>query len=342
MPAALSKAAKMMIMSDGQCEVQSSRSCSLSQSIVPCGSYTGSTSVAEMDEEGRAKVVLAERYKTKYCNNFVINGACPYDTRCMFAHSAEELRTAEMNIADGLITMEAIRRFQRLLHQVTRSSRFARLRPVRTSAPWAMVPAASTGPAAMPHAYHDLRQSSAKGICERAGCAAAATPMAGVRYTHNPYRCDILPLLSRLYSKLPDMFVVPCNRVPDGGSELAQLPEERLSERILDGDETVPAFTERANAQQEQLRCDSDARCREALFLPESLPSDEPDVACTPDSGSEEVDGEVGDRSVCSSIGNESGDVHNSPTYASHFVKGSLRTVGRGVSEESSHTDLYL
>ena len=59
--------------------------------------------------------LLAERYKTKVCRNFVSLGCCPYETRCMFAHGEEELRNAEMNLCDGLITEEAIKSFQRIL-----------------------------------------------------------------------------------------------------------------------------------------------------------------------------------------------------------------------------------
>lgn len=57
--------------------------------------------------------VLAERYKTKYCKNFVQYQHCPYEERCMFAHGEEELRTVEDNVRDGLVTEEAIKTFQR-------------------------------------------------------------------------------------------------------------------------------------------------------------------------------------------------------------------------------------
>jgi len=60
--------------------------------------------------------IMAERYKTKMCRNYLATGACPYETRCMFAHGEHELRTPEMNLRDGLITEEAIKAYQRVLH----------------------------------------------------------------------------------------------------------------------------------------------------------------------------------------------------------------------------------
>ena len=59
--------------------------------------------------------VLAERYKTKMCRNFMTTGACPYHHRCMFAHGYHELRTTDMNVQDGLMTEEAIKSFQRAM-----------------------------------------------------------------------------------------------------------------------------------------------------------------------------------------------------------------------------------
>lgn len=61
--------------------------------------------------------VLASRFRTKLCANYVDNGGwCPYESRCMFAHGEQELRTAEMNLRDGLVTEEAIKAFKRFLH----------------------------------------------------------------------------------------------------------------------------------------------------------------------------------------------------------------------------------
>lgn len=59
------------------------------------------------------KNVLAERYKTKLCRNYLETGKCPYEARCMFAHGGHELRSTQMNLDDGLVTEEAIRMFQR-------------------------------------------------------------------------------------------------------------------------------------------------------------------------------------------------------------------------------------
>lgn len=64
--------------------------------------------------------VLAERYKTKMCRNYVQTGECPYEVRCMFAHGDHELRTCEMNIRDGLISEESIKAFQRVLNMRNR------------------------------------------------------------------------------------------------------------------------------------------------------------------------------------------------------------------------------
>ncbi|ORC84644.1 Zinc finger protein CTH1, partial [Trypanosoma theileri] len=73
----------------------------------PCGSSANSNS-----EEMMMKPILAERYKTKFCRHFIETGVCPYESRCMFAHGEMELRTAEMNMRDGLFTEEAIRAFR--------------------------------------------------------------------------------------------------------------------------------------------------------------------------------------------------------------------------------------
>lgn len=59
------------------------------------------------------KPILAERFKTKMCRNYVEQGACPYEIRCMFAHGDDEMRTKAMNLADGLTTEENIKAFQR-------------------------------------------------------------------------------------------------------------------------------------------------------------------------------------------------------------------------------------
>jgi hypothetical protein len=58
------------------------------------------------------RTILAERFKTRSCENFKRHGECTFAHRCMFAHGEEELRTTEMNIRDGLTTEEAIKTFQ--------------------------------------------------------------------------------------------------------------------------------------------------------------------------------------------------------------------------------------
>jgi hypothetical protein len=63
---------------------------------------------------GDSKVsILAERFKTKMCQNYEKHGSCPYEARCMFAHGEQELRTTEMNMTEKLTTDEAIKAFQR-------------------------------------------------------------------------------------------------------------------------------------------------------------------------------------------------------------------------------------
>jgi len=54
----------------------------------------------------------AARYKTKLCCGWLANGHCPYEFKCMFAHGDHELRTKEMNLADGLTHDEAVRAHQ--------------------------------------------------------------------------------------------------------------------------------------------------------------------------------------------------------------------------------------
>jgi hypothetical protein len=56
--------------------------------------------------------ILAERFKTRSCENFKRHGECSFAHRCMFAHGEEELRTTEMNLRDDLTTEEAIKTFQ--------------------------------------------------------------------------------------------------------------------------------------------------------------------------------------------------------------------------------------
>jgi hypothetical protein len=58
--------------------------------------------------------ILAERFRTRMCRNHERTGDCPYFHRCMFAHGDHELRTKAMNLADGLVTEEAIKNFKKI------------------------------------------------------------------------------------------------------------------------------------------------------------------------------------------------------------------------------------
>lgn len=71
------------------------------------------------------KPILAERFKTKMCKNFVEHGHCPYVFRCMFAHGDHELRTKQMNLADGLYTEEAIKAFKRARYEAEKAAQYA-------------------------------------------------------------------------------------------------------------------------------------------------------------------------------------------------------------------------
>lgn len=73
--------------------------------------------------------ILAERFKTKVCRNFLTQGFCPYESRCMFAHGDAEMRSADMNIRDGLFTEEAIKAFKRAHRMVERAEASAMLPP---------------------------------------------------------------------------------------------------------------------------------------------------------------------------------------------------------------------
>ncbi|ESL10188.1 hypothetical protein TRSC58_02083 [Trypanosoma rangeli SC58] len=128
-----------------------------------------------LEYEQVARPILAERYKTKFCRNYMETGVCLYGWRCMFAHGTHELRTPEMNFHDGLVTEEAIRAFRR-----------------RRAAP--------------PYFYAASRNYALR---HRTLKAAPATP-----YTHNPYACDLLPLQNRLYSQAPALATLPDATAP--------------------------------------------------------------------------------------------------------------------------------
>lgn len=75
--------------------------------------YSAMPEAAPSNAQSAERSLLAERYKTKMCRNYLVSGECPYEVRCMFAHGDHELRTTEMNVRDGLVTEEAIKAFQR-------------------------------------------------------------------------------------------------------------------------------------------------------------------------------------------------------------------------------------
>jgi hypothetical protein len=60
-----------------------------------------------------AAVVIAKKFRTKMCQNFVNTGTCPYLLRCVFAHGKDSLRTCAMNLRDNVTSEEAIKAFQR-------------------------------------------------------------------------------------------------------------------------------------------------------------------------------------------------------------------------------------
>lgn len=167
---------------------------SVGQSVPPEHTPVSVASEQEM------KTILAERYKTKLCRNYVETGACPYDIRCMFAHGVHELRTPQMNINDGLLTEEAIRMFQRQWRSVVLSS---------SAPPTVFWPHYCGYPALPP-------------LCE-AGCPCAcgcdvpaptlATGMMAepLFYTHDTYNCHVLPCESRFYSNPPLPHTMPCD-----------------------------------------------------------------------------------------------------------------------------------
>jgi len=68
------------------------------------------------------------QFKTKACHTFQATGSCPYGHRCMFAHGKDDLRTRELNAADGLTTDQAIRDFQQ---DMAATARDAQRRKVR-------------------------------------------------------------------------------------------------------------------------------------------------------------------------------------------------------------------
>lgn len=107
--------------------------------------------------------VLAERYKSKMCRNYLEMGECPYETRCMFAHGDHELRSCEMNIRDGLISEEAIKAFQRVLNMRNRQAAAAGHGMTGFVPDYVGMPPADLGPRVFthnPYGYSVVRPST--------------------------------------------------------------------------------------------------------------------------------------------------------------------------------------
>lgn len=179
------------------------------------------------------KNILAERYKTKFCRNYLETSTCPYGVRCMFAHGEHELRTKEMNLSDGLVTEDAIRKFQRHYSSLsffpsmqTSLSSTAVLKPIsglpKIQAPYKMSFMA-------PPPYYNQKHCSCHHYCccchycsySSCGCGdgyqipcfqKAPRRMKKmpslIFYTHNPYnQCVLLPE-SRLYGDISSPSII--------------------------------------------------------------------------------------------------------------------------------------
>ncbi|CBH10980.1 hypothetical protein, conserved [Trypanosoma brucei gambiense DAL972] len=280
-------------------------------------------SSAGCEEEEGQKNVLAERYKTKLCKNFVQYGTCPYDIRCMFAHGEEELRTAEMNIMDGLVTKDAITSFQKLWHRAVsalsgskhHSSHVANRRGVMTTAT-----TTTTAGGLTDAAMHICRPM------QRVVAAAAAVPCGGRRVVsgsirirgrvrHNPYCHNILPTVSRYYSTMPDVFTRPYNKSDSCGNEAItegnagtyaneEGNEKETPAMISSG---VPELTawKRFNYVAERSQCTSvpeqNLPCADFAAIKES------NNTGGNASGVDVENVDDAEHSTCSSVGNESG-----------------------------------
>jgi hypothetical protein len=69
--------------------------------------------------------LMATRYKTKLCETFSAKHKCPYAYRCMFAHGRNQLRSAQQNVDDGLVTEGAIKAFQQKQVELSRQRKAA-------------------------------------------------------------------------------------------------------------------------------------------------------------------------------------------------------------------------
>lgn len=161
------------------------------------------------------KHILADRYKTKMCKNFVAKGECPYEVRCMFAHGEKELRTSADNVRDGLISEEAIKAFQRQQNQSKRRAAYAAAREENERVAAAnqqqdvYVDAEEENVEAYYH-HHNHHHSHQHEI---AAAAPQFIPLeqpqqqAGF-YRHNPYAFDIIPAQAReypVYEEMPEV-----------------------------------------------------------------------------------------------------------------------------------------
>lgn len=100
---------------------------------------------------------MINKFKTKLCGNMEANGTCPYRGRCMFAHGAKELRTAEENLRENLVSEAAIEKFKadirarKAARDVSRGSNLIRYDPSCDQAPSAIPPVAHSGPSIAHH-----------------------------------------------------------------------------------------------------------------------------------------------------------------------------------------------
>ncbi|KAG5466687.1 hypothetical protein LSCM1_00857 [Leishmania martiniquensis] len=195
-----------------------------SQSHVTMSKHNGSaveqhkrTSHTSGDTNEEEKHILAGRYKTKLCKNYVAKGECPYDVRCMFAHGEEELRTSDDNVRDGLITEEAIKDFQRQQNQAKRRAAFAAAREHNHDRSHSHTVCVASHRSAYEteenvenneayrgrHPHQNLRQrpqQESVSIAQQQQQQQFQLQGAMTQcYTHNPYALDLIPPAARLF-----------------------------------------------------------------------------------------------------------------------------------------------
>lgn len=165
---------------------------------------------AVVHEGEEDKHILADRYKTKMCKNYVSRGECPYEVRCMFAHGDKELRTSEDNIRDGLITEEAIKAFQRQQNQARRRAAYAAAREAEAHAA-AAASAQQERSVEEDYFSHPVQQQQQQ---QRIGLdvpcfipQSQEMPHHTGFFAHNPYAYHILPAEARefaVYAEMPE------------------------------------------------------------------------------------------------------------------------------------------